>query len=304
MRGLQSHRIAEAARGEFAFDGAQQVIDFFLLDEQVAVARDPELVAAAHVHAGEQLRNERLDDGAQEHEVAAAELVGQPDEARQGTRRLHHGEPAVAAESVLAFDHDGEIQALVEYFREGARRIERQRAQHRLDLAAEIVGQPRGLRVGPHLGRHEHDAVLREFRHEHIVQQLVLLIDQAHARVRIAFSCSRDRQSVGSALHRAGFQQLLEAGDADLEELVEIGAGDAEESHPLEQRNAAVLGLIQHALVELEKRELAIDVELRYLQVGVVHGGRVCGVYVTVQSGQRKCAAGRVRGRVRSSPER
>ena len=118
MRRFQSHRVAEAARGEFAFDGAQQIIDFFLLDEQVAVARDPELITAAHVHPGEQLGDEGLDDGAQEHEVAAAELVGQPDEARQGTRRLHHGETAVAAESVLAFDHDREVQALVENFRE------------------------------------------------------------------------------------------------------------------------------------------------------------------------------------------
>ena len=136
MRGFQAHRVAVAARGELALDGAQQVVDFFLLDEQVAVARDPELIAAAHVHAGEQLRDEGLDDGAEEHEVAAAELVRQPDQARQGARRLHHGEAAVAAESVLAFDHDREIQALVEHLRERPRGIERQRAEHRLDLAA------------------------------------------------------------------------------------------------------------------------------------------------------------------------
>ncbi len=136
VRRFQSHGVAEAARGELAFDGAQQVVDFFLLDEQVAVARDPELIAAAHVHAGEQLGDEGLDDGAQEHEIAAAELVGQPDQARQGARRLHHREAAVAAESVLAFDHHREVQALVEYFRERPRRVQSQRAEHRLDLAA------------------------------------------------------------------------------------------------------------------------------------------------------------------------
>src|SRR5579863_866593 len=149
VRGFQSHRIAEAARGELAFDGAQQVVDLFLLDEQIAVARDAELIAAAHVHPGEQLRNEGLDDGPKKYEVAAAEFVGQLDEARQGARRLHHGEPAIAAESVLAFDHHREIQALVEYLRERARRIERQRTQHRLHFTAEIVGEPRGLCGGP-----------------------------------------------------------------------------------------------------------------------------------------------------------
>ena len=33
VRGLQSHRIAVAARGELALDGAQQVVHFFLFDE-------------------------------------------------------------------------------------------------------------------------------------------------------------------------------------------------------------------------------------------------------------------------------
>ena len=65
------------------------------------------------------------------------------------------------------------------------------------------------------------------------------------ARARIAFSCSGTDKSVRPALHRAGLQQLLEAGDADLEELVEVRARDAQEFHPLEQRNAVVLGLLQ-----------------------------------------------------------
>ena len=237
MRGLQSYGIAEAARGEFALDGAQQVVDFFLFDEQIAVARDAELVAAAHVHAGEQLRDEGLDDGAQEHEVAAAELVGQLDQARQGTRRLHHREAAVAAESILALDHDREIQALVEYFRKRARRVQSQGAEHGLDLVPEIVGQPRGLGLGPHFGGDEHDAVLREFGHEHIVQQLILLIDQAHGTSANRLQLFGHRQSVRAALHCAGLQQLFQAGDPDLEEFVQVRTRDAEESDPLEQRN-------------------------------------------------------------------
>ena len=33
VRGLQAHRIAVAARSELAFDGAQQVVHFFLFHE-------------------------------------------------------------------------------------------------------------------------------------------------------------------------------------------------------------------------------------------------------------------------------
>src|SRR5579859_2973251 len=131
MRRLQPNRIAVAPRGQFAFDGTQQVVNFFLLDEQIAVAGDTKLVAAAHLHAGEQGRYERLDDGTQEHEVAVAQLIRQLDQARQGTRRLHHRETAVAAEAILAFDYDGEVQAFIENLREGPRRIQCQRAQYR-----------------------------------------------------------------------------------------------------------------------------------------------------------------------------
>src|SRR5580700_5154101 len=141
-----------------------------------------------------------------------------------------------------------------------------------LHIAAEIVGQPRGLGLGPHFRRHEHHAVMREFRHEHIVQQLVLLVDEANGALANRLQLLRNRQSVRAQLDGAGFLQLLEAGDADLEEFVEVGARDAQKPHPLEQRDAAVLGLLQHALIELEKREFSIDVELRYLQVDVVHG--------------------------------
>ena len=40
---LQAHRIAVAARCQFALDGAQQVVDLFLFHEQIAVAGHPEL---------------------------------------------------------------------------------------------------------------------------------------------------------------------------------------------------------------------------------------------------------------------
>ncbi len=173
---------------------------------------------------------------AQEHEVAAAKLVGQADQARQRTGGLHHGEAAVAAETVLAFDHDGEVQALVENLREGPCRVQRQWAQYGLDLAAEVVRQPRRLGLRPGFRRDEYHAALREFRQEHIVQQLVLLVDQTHGTRPDRLQLVGDRQSVRTALYGARFLQLLEAGHANLEEFIEVGAGDAQKTHPLQQR--------------------------------------------------------------------
>src|SRR5579859_2308460 len=46
--------------------------------------------------------------------------------------------------------------------------------------SSEVLGDPFGLRRGPGLRLDEHHAALAQFGQEHIVQQLVLLIDQAH----------------------------------------------------------------------------------------------------------------------------
>ena len=127
---------------EFAFERAAQVVDFFVVDEQVAVARDAELVAAEHLHAGEQLGHELLHDAGQQHETLAPVRVGQRDHARQRARRLHDGQARVAAEGILAGEAHDEIQALVLDARKGPRRIEAERRQHRLDFAFEVLLEP------------------------------------------------------------------------------------------------------------------------------------------------------------------
>jgi hypothetical protein len=128
-----------------------------------------------------------------------------------------------------------------------------------------------GLSLGPHFRRDEDHAVLGEFGHEHVVQQLVLFVDEAHGAGANRLQLLGHRQSVRSALYGAGFQQFFEAGDPDLEEFVEVCAGDAQEPYSFQQGNTAILGLIEHALVELQEREFTVDIELRRLQVGVVH---------------------------------
>src|SRR5216683_6032182 len=53
---------------------------------------------------------------------------------------------------------------------------------------------------------------------------------------------------------------LLQAGDTDLEELVDVLAQDRQEAHPLEERKRLVLRHGQHPLVEVELGDLAVDV--------------------------------------------
>ena len=79
-----------------------------------------------------------------------------------------------------------------------------------------------------------------------------------HALV-IACKRLRRRQPVHAALDHAAFDLLLQAGDAHLEKLVEIGTDDAEELQPFQQGIGRVERLVQDALIEFQPAQLAID---------------------------------------------
>ena len=164
VRGLEPHRFAEAPLRQLALQRRAQVLDLFLVHVQVAVAGDAELIAAQHLHAGEQLAYVRVDDGGQEHEtmVAAGDLARQLDHARQHARRLHQRDPGLAAEGVLAGQLHREVQALVEDARERVRRVEPDRREHRHQLAEEIVLDPVALRTVPLAATQKANALVRE----------------------------------------------------------------------------------------------------------------------------------------------
>jgi hypothetical protein len=82
-----------------------------------------------------------------------------------------------------------------------------------------------------------------------------------------------DAEPIRCGLSRTELLQLLQAGDADLEEFVEIARADAEKPQPLEERHRRIESLREHALVELEHCELAVEVVIRSLEIRGVHGG-------------------------------
>ncbi len=72
-------------------------------------------------------------------------------------------------------------------------------------------------------------------------------------------SCSAGVSPSGLLVGDAGAHLALEAGDAHHEEFVEIVGRDRQEPHPLEQRMVRVLGLLQHAAIEMQPGQLPID---------------------------------------------
>ena len=158
---------------------------------------------------------------------------GQLDEARQHRRQLHARELGAA----VVLDDNREILAEIGDVGKRMPGIERQRREHRRNLAVEVVRQPlakviavargiqkRGCRAARVPGRSSSLPAPALF-HEHGQRAL------PHQRDLLL-----RRQAVARHGFPIGAQLLVQRGHADHEELVEIGADDREELHALEQR--------------------------------------------------------------------
>ena len=123
------------------------------------------------------------------------------------------------------------------------------------------------------------------------VPQLVLGGHQVVGTARHFPVHARGRLAVGPGDFGADLDLRLQAGDADLEELVQVAADDAQEAQALEQRNGRVGGLGQHAAIELEQTELAVEIVLR--QGALRHSIRQSIVLLVAQRrGDQPCVVG------------
>ena len=259
--------------GQLALHCAQQVVHLFVVHVQVAVAGDAELPAALDRHAFEQPVDVGHDDPRQQRQClrATGSRIADAHDARQRARDLHDGEVGVAAEGVAAGQAHDEVQALVLDAREGPSRVQCERREHRLDLGREIVLHPLAHGARDALAAHQAEVLRRKRRPQHLVQHAVLLVDQCVRARRNGGELLERGQTVGAGLRGAELHPLLDPGDADLEEFVEVGGGDRQEAQAFQQGQAGIARLLEHAAVELEQRQLAIDVEAGGFEVGLVH---------------------------------
>ena len=102
------------------------------------------------VHAGEEMVEVASDDLLQRDESGAGGLVrglelaaGDGDQARQRRRDLEPGEVLLAGAGVA--QQHGEVEGQARDVGEGVGGVDGQRGEHRVDLVAEVAGEPLGL---------------------------------------------------------------------------------------------------------------------------------------------------------------
>src|SRR3982751_4554395 len=155
------------------------------------------------------------------------------------------------------------------------RGIEPERRKHGQGFVPKITLEPAPLLDGPRVALGEANAFALELGQEARVPELVLRIDERQRAFADAREHLARRERVGTGPKLAELAVLLQHRDANFEELIEVRARDAEIAEPFEKRHARVLRLREHAEIELELRELPVEVKrgvLEVLQRIAVHG--------------------------------
>lgn len=251
---LQADHVAEPPRAHLCLHGAEQIVRL-VRDVEVGIPCDAKQHAGGDVHAGEHAA-----------QFARDELF-YGDEAT-----VHRDEPG---QSRCHFD-PGETSTPVTGIRDGGGDVERQRRDVRKGLA-----RPRGERG------EDGDDLARERRLQTAAHPIVLSVQghdaepffaqggvdltapQAslfgHERTRAGRDLTQDRltiDAIGTAGGPPGFEGIQVTRDANHEELVQIAGEDRHELAPLDDRQRAVGGQGEHALVEIKPRKVAVDVQL------------------------------------------
>ncbi len=255
---LDPHDIAEAPPTQLVLDRLQQVVGL-VGDREVGVAGDAEDVVVDDLHAGEQ-PVEVLGDQILERDEG--EAVAGRDEARQHLLRDLHARERLHVRHRVAYEH-AERERQVGDVRERTPEADGERRQHREDLVAEAVVERAPLLRPDVVDADDPDAVVGQPRPQLELQAAALALDVRTVDLTDRLERGPRRAAVLQRRLDARLDLVVQAGHAHHEELVEVLRGDRAELHALEQGHALVLGQLEHARVELQPRQLAVEVQAR-----------------------------------------
>ena len=177
----------------------------------------------------------------------------QRQQARRRFGNAHHGEVRLAARGL---ELQGQIEGQVGDVWKGMGGVDGQRREHRLQAGGEHLLHCRA-RFLPQVGHVlDLDALALQRGEELVAEAAIHVIEQAPRALAngVQLAAGRFRRLVAE-----GDDQVAHLAHADHQELVEIVRADAEELHALQQRDRLALRLAQHAPVERNPTELAVD---------------------------------------------
>ena len=179
------------------------------------------------------------------------------DQARQLVRNLQAGEELLAADGVA--HHHGQVQGQPGDVGERVGRIHRQRGEDREHLGGEpaVEALPGVLVEFAPAG--DGDVLGREGRAHLLGEDLGVPALELVGGLQDVVQLVQRADPGGGGNGQSGGDAALQAGHAHHEELVQVGREDGQEAHPLQQEQVRVLRQFQHARIEVQPADLAVQ---------------------------------------------
>ncbi len=255
---------SEAPVAQLRLDHREQVVGFLLVALGVGVAGDAEELARLDRHVGEEQVEVVRDHVLQGHEMQARAGANKArDAGAQG--HLDARDQLVAALRVAQADQQVVREVGDEW--KGVGGVHRQRRYQRENVLEIVLAYLGALLFGQFLVGDQPDVMLAE-RIEDVLEDHALSLLEA-PDVRVAFRDLLARRApIGRHLLHPGDHLLLEAADPLHEKFIQVGSGNRQKFEPLKQRVAPIVGLGQHPPVKRQPGQLAVEIELRTVQVG------------------------------------
>ena len=250
---FEAHGAVEPAAAQLHLNGLEEVVGLLLLDREIGVASHAERRRLADHHP----RKQAVEVG--HDELLGGQIAALVDRHQTG-EQVGHLDPgeAVLAGLGIANEH-GDRQGEVGDVGEGMARVDRQRGEHGEDALLVDLGHRLAIGLGEIAPAHDGDAGSGQCRRQGVEEYLLLALDEAAGRLGDPSQLLRRRPPVGSGLLDASGDLVLQHGDANLKELVKVGRRDRTELGPLEQGDSGLGRQVQHALVERQPAQFAID---------------------------------------------
>ncbi len=267
LRGRRAHLdaddVAEAALAQLGLDGFEKVcrvVGHF----EVGVPCHAEHGALDDRDARKELRQEMRDDLLErDEETVIAELQ----EAWESLGDLDSCEPLLTRLRVC--DEHRERERQPGDVRKRLARADGERGQHGVDVALEALLELFQVLLLAVLDATDHDAFGCERGAEVPLPDSRLTRGELENALTDLDERLHWRHPVGREHHQPGLRLPEQAGDAHLEELVQVRREDRAELHAFEERDRLVRRELEHAGVEVEQRQLAVEKPLaRGVQAG------------------------------------
>jgi hypothetical protein len=262
---FKANDVAFAAVVKFFSDGLENAATLFFLHVEVGVAGDAAGSAAENLVAAEHGLDVGFDEVVEEEKVVLAVPFGKGDKTRQGSWDGDDAENlwgVAGLGSTLVAEEQCQAEGLVEDAWEGVGWVDGNGGQERVDLFMEELGGVGAVGREHLLPVDEADVGLGEGGDEALIPAGGLVEGELVHAVAEAIDALLGGEApfVGNLWEAfAVFELLEDAGDADLDELIEVAGGDGEELDALEEGIGGVGGFFEDAAIELEPGLVAVD---------------------------------------------